>query len=81
MAYVNYCRDAIIYDMGLKRRLSDAHDRHARVRASKRDMAQRAWGLLMKVAERQMGAVGEKFTAMGLSPVQAQFLDTVVVAL
>jgi|SRR5690242_1569870 DNA-binding MarR family transcriptional regulator len=61
--------------MGLKRRLTEQHDRHARVRKSKQDMAQKAWRLLMKVAERQMEEVGKQLTRMGLSPVQGHFLD------
>lgn len=61
--------------MGLRRRLTESHDRHARVRTTKQDMAQRAWRLLMKVAEKQMDIVGERFTEMGLSPVQGHFLD------
>ena len=38
-------------------------------------MAQKAWRLLMKVAERQMEEVGARLTEMGLSPVQGHFLD------
>lgn len=38
-------------------------------------MAQRAWRLLMKVAEKQMEGADERFSAMGLSPVQCHFLD------
>lgn len=42
---------------------------------SKQEKAQRAWRLLMKVAERQMEEVGARLTEMGLSPVQGHFLD------
>ena len=38
-------------------------------------MSQKAWRLLMKVAERQMDEVGRRLTEMGLSPVQGHFLD------
>jgi DNA-binding MarR family transcriptional regulator len=38
-------------------------------------MAQRAWRLLMKVAEGQMEAAGERLGKLGLSPVQGHFLD------
>ncbi len=42
---------------------------------NKQEKAQRAWRLLMKVAERQMDVVGDRFAEMGLSPVQGHFLD------
>jgi len=38
-------------------------------------MAQKAWRLLMKVAEKQMEGAGECLAKMGLSPVQGHFLD------
>jgi DNA-binding MarR family transcriptional regulator len=61
--------------MGLRQRLTDQHDRHARVRKSKQDMSQKAWRLLMRVAERQMEEVDRRLTEMGLSPVQGHFVD------
>lgn len=42
---------------------------------TKQEKAQKAWRLLMKVAERQMDVVGGRLTEMGLSPVQGHFLD------
>lgn len=60
-------------------RLARAHDahvaRHQRIRNTKQEKAQKAWRLLMKVAERQMEEVGARLTEMGLSPVQGHFLD------
>jgi len=60
-------------------RLSRIHGAHVarfeRIRLSKQEKGQRAWRLLMKVAERQMEVVGDRLTAMGLSPVQGHFLD------
>ena len=57
-------------------RIHDSHvARTRRVRLSKQEKAQRAWRLLMKVAERQMDVVGARFAEMGLSPVQGHFLD------
>ena len=38
-------------------------------------MAQRAWRLFMRVAEKQMEYAGERLAKMGLSPVQGHFLD------
>lgn len=46
-----------------------------RLHQNKQEMAQRAWRLLMKVAEGQMEAAGERLGKMGLSPVQGHFLD------
>lgn len=57
-------------------RLARAHERHlARKRMSKRDVAQQAWRLMMKVGEKHMEEAGARLTAMGLSPVMGHFLD------
>jgi DNA-binding MarR family transcriptional regulator len=59
-------------------RLSRVHDEHVtRVRAgqTKQDLAQSAWKLLMRVAEKHMEEAGERLGEMGLSPVQGHFLD------
>ena len=60
-------------------RLGRIHDSHVarrgRVRLTKEEKAQRAWRLLMKVAERQMDVVSGRLMEMGLSPVQGHFLD------
>lgn len=61
--------------MGLSKLHADHLERRSRVRNSKQATAQRAWRLLMKVAERQMEVVGGRLTAMGLSPVMGHFLD------
>jgi DNA-binding MarR family transcriptional regulator len=59
-------------------RLSRVHDEHvARNRGgmSKQELAQSAWRLLMRVAEKHMEEAGERLGEMGLSPVQGHFLD------
>lgn len=45
------------------------------MRGAKQQEAQKAWRLMMKVAERQMEEVGVRLTEMGLSPVMGHFLD------
>jgi DNA-binding MarR family transcriptional regulator len=64
----------------MRNRTSGARDRHPRERhahahSTKQEMAQKAWRLFMKVAEKQMEAAGERLSALGLSPVQGHFLD------
>jgi DNA-binding MarR family transcriptional regulator len=44
------------------------------VRNARQQKAQRAWRLLMKVAERRMEEVDARLMEMGLSPVMAHFL-------
>ena len=45
------------------------------MRNTKQEMAQKAWRLVMRVAERQMEAVDGRLMDMDLSPVQGHFLD------
>ena len=61
--------------MGVTARHTEHLRRRGRLRNTKQEMAQKAWRLVMRVAERQMEAVDGRLMDMDLSPVQGHFLD------